>query len=314
MDDAVKGCCAVSRNAGEPAPAAAPAAAPSVAGERSNAIFIPGGRSHVGMDNPVIPLDGEGPARSVKLNDYLLEAQTVTIGRFADFVAATGYVSEAERFGWSAVFAGLLPAETEVTGNAPSTPWWVRVDGASWRQPEGPGSSVEDRLDHPVTQVSHADALAFAEWVGGRLPSEAEWERAAHGGVRGRKFTWGDEEPDDETVFCNIWQGTFPHTNTMADGYMATAPARSFAPNEGGFYNMAGNVWEWTADPFRIRSLSRHAKKRNADAAAAGERLLKGGSFLCHISYCYRYRIAARMALTPDSAASNVGFRVAYDA
>ncbi|PRX06610.1 UNVERIFIED_ORG: formylglycine-generating enzyme required for sulfatase activity [Martelella mediterranea] len=317
MTDAVKGsCCAVSRNASQPPPAAAATVrdAPVTAGQRVNPIFIPGGRSHVGTDKPEIPLDGEGPARSVKLNPFHLEAEAVTVRRFSDFVAATGYVSEAERFGWSAVFAGLLPPDSDVNGNAPSTPWWVRIDGAYWRQPEGPGSNTDDRLDHPVTQVSLADAQAFAEWVGGRLPSEAEWERAAHGGVRGRKFTWGNAEPDDETIFCNIWQGQFPHHNTMADGYMATAPARSFEPNEGGFYNMAGNVWEWTADPYRIRSLSRHAKKRNADAVAADERLLKGGSFLCHISYCYRYRIAARMALTPDSAASNVGFRVAYDA
>jgi len=306
-------CCAVSRNSEKTAIEAAPII-PAGVGERSNAIALPGGRSHVGIDNPAIPKDGEGPARFVKLNPFALEAQTVTNRRFAEFVDATGYVSEAERFGWSAVFAGLVSKETEVMGSAPDTPWWWRIDGACWRHPEGPGSSVEDRLDHPVTQVSHADAVAFATWVGGRLPSEAEWERAAHGGVVGRKFVWGDEEPTDTKIFCNIWQGRFPDHNTMADGYMGTAPALSFEPNEGGFYNMAGNVWEWTADPYRIRSISRHAKQRNAAAVAADERLLKGGSFLCHYSYCYRYRIAARMALTPDSAASNVGFRVAYDA
>nr|WP_272211897.1 SUMF1/EgtB/PvdO family nonheme iron enzyme [Marinicella sp. W31]MDC2877787.1 SUMF1/EgtB/PvdO family nonheme iron enzyme [Marinicella sp. W31] len=212
MEDTAKGsCCAVSRNASEPAPTAVAAVrtTPAIAGERSNPIFIPGCRSHVGFDNPAIPLDGEGPARNVKLNAFALEAETVTVRRFADFVAATGYVSEAERFGWSAVFAGLLPADTEVTGNAPSTPWWVRVEGAYWRRPEGPASNVDDRLDHPVTQVSYADALAFADWVGGRLASEAEWERAAHSGVRGRKFAWGNEEPDDNTIFCNIWQGNF---------------------------------------------------------------------------------------------------------
>ena len=314
MSDEVKGsCCAVSRGAGAPAGEAV-VMDMATRGERSNAISIPGGRSHVGIDKPAIPKDGEGPTRFVKLKPFALEAQTVTIGRFAAFVEATGYVSEAERFGWSAVFAGLASKDTIVTGGAPATPWWLRIEGADWRHPDGPDSGIEHRLDHPVTQVSHADAAAFAAWVGGRLPSEAEWERAAHGGVVGRKFVWGDEEPTDTKIFCNIWQGQFPQNNTCADGYMGTAPARSFEPNEGGFYNMAGNVWEWTCDPYRIRSVSGHAKKRNADAIAADERLLKGGSFLCHYSYCYRYRIAARMALTPDSAASNVGFRVAYDA
>jgi len=161
-------------------------------------------------------------------------------------------------------------------------------------------------------QVSWADAQAFAQWVGGRLPTEAEWEHAA-GSADGRRFTWGDAEPDDETVLCNIWQGRFPDLNTCRDGYLDTAPARSFAPTDSGFYNLLGNVWEWTADAFRIRSLARVARQRNAEAARFSEKVLKGGSFLCHISYCYRYRIAARMGLSPDSAASNAGFRVAYD-
>ena len=314
MSEEIKGsCCSMSRNGGMPSGEAV-AIAGAGQGARSHDIAIPGGRSHVGIDNPAIPKDGEGPVRFVKLSPFSLEAQTVTIRRFAEFVDATGYVSEAERFGWSAVFAGLAPKDAVVMGSAPATPWWLRIDGAYWRKPEGPGSSIEDRLDHPVTQVSLADAMAFAEWVGGRLPSEAEWERAAHGGVVGRKFVWGEEEPTDTKIFCNIWQGRFPDNNTCVDGYMGTAPAQSFEPNEGGFYNMAGNVWEWTSDPYRIRSLSRHAKQRNAAAIEANERLLKGGSFLCHYSYCYRYRIAARMALSPDSAASNVGFRVAYDA
>ena len=306
------GCCSASRNAGAAAPASDVAIAAGT-GARAFPIAIPGGRSHVGANRPDIPLDGEGPLREVKLKPYALEAQTVTIGRFRDFVEATGYVTEAERFGWSAVFAGLLPEGAEVSGNASATPWWVRVEGASWRHPEGPLSSVEDRLDHPVTQVSAADAAAFARYVGGRLPNEAEWERAAHGGHRDRKFPWGNEEPTDEKTFCNIWQGRFPTHNTVVDGYFGTAPARAFSPNDGGFYNMAGNVWEWTSDAYRIRSLSKRARQRNAEAIEQNERLLKGGSFLCHISYCYRYRIVARMALTPDSAASNVGFRVAYD-
>lgn len=285
---------------------------PEGEGEPDNAIAVRGGRSFVGTDKPAIMLDGEGPERKIRLADYRLEAQTVTVARYAAFVAATGYVSEAERFGWSAVFTGPPPA-----GSRPplaEVPWWSRVDGASWDHPEGPQSGIEGREDHPVTHVSWNDARAFARWVGGRLPNEAEWEHAARGGAMRKRFPWGDEEPDDETVFCNIWQGRFPDQNTAKDGYERTAPAFSFAPNALGFYNMAGNVWEWTADPFRVRSVAAHAKSRNANARQFDEKTLKGGSFLCHISYCYRYRIAARMNLTPDSGASNVGFRVAYEA
>lgn len=276
-------------------------------------IRVPGGRSFVGTDLPAIATDGEGPERSVLLADFGLEATTVTVDRFATFVSDTGYVTEAERFGWTAVFFGDQAHLASATATGSSLPWWHRVDGASWRQPEGPGSSVEGRLDHPVTQVSWEDAKAFAAWVGGRLPTEAEWEHAARGGATRRRFPWGEAEPDDNNIHANIWQGQFPHANTLADGYERTAPARSFLPSPLGFYNMAGNVWEWTADAFKVRSLSKSARLRNAQAREHAEKVLKGGSFLCHISYCYRYRIAARMALSPDSAASNVGFRVAYD-
>lgn len=276
-------------------------------------IRVKGGRSFVGTDQPEIPQDGEGPERAVTLVDFGLEAQTVTVARFAEFVAATGYVTEAERFGWSVVFLGDEAHLKSATAAGSQLPWWHRVDGANWRQPEGPGSTVEDRQDHPVTQVSWADANAFASWVGGRLPSEAEWEHAARGGARKQRFPWGEEEPSDQTILANIWQGQFPHKNSLVDGFERTAPARSFVPSELGFYNMAGNVWEWTRDPFRVRSLSKQARLRNDQALAHSEKVLKGGSFLCHISYCYRYRIAARMALSPDSAASNAGFRVAFD-
>ncbi|HTN63996.1 MAG TPA: formylglycine-generating enzyme family protein [Devosia sp.] len=276
-------------------------------------IRIKGGTSFVGTRAPEIPQDGEGPEREVMLADFGLEAQTVTVARFAEFVAATSYVTEAERFGWSAVFFGDQAHLNAAAAAGAALLWWHRVEGAFWREPEGPDSSTAQRLDHPATQVSWADANAFARWVGGRLPTEAEWEHAARGGTDPRRFPWGNVEPDDETVFANIWQGKFPHHNTLADGYERTAPSRSFEPNPLGFYNMAGNVWEWTHDPFRIRSLSGQARLRNTQALSYSEKVLKGGSFLCHISYCYRYRIAARMALSPDSAASNVGFRVAYD-
>lgn len=282
-------------------------------GHRQDALFVPGGESFVGTHEPVIGPDGEGPERKVLLRDFHLEAETVTVERFAEFVAATGYITDSERFGSSAVFAPLLENQTMAPGVVRGTPWWTRIDGACWRKPEGPESSVDTRLDHPVTHVSWSDAMAFATWVGGRLPGEAEWEHAARGGTDRRRFPWGDEEPTDDRIFCNIWQGIFPIENTLQDGYFGTAPARSFQPNDAGFYNMSGNVWEWTSDAFKVRSLSRQAKERNTQSHANSEKVLKGGSFLCHISYCYRYRIAARMGLSPDSAASNLGFRIAYD-
>lgn len=266
----------------------------------------------VGTDRPVIAEDGEGPRRAVSLRAFELETLAVTNLRFARFVAATGYATDAERYGWSPVFRALLPADAAHVPASGPTPWWVRVDGACWHRPEGPGSTIEGREDHPAVQLSWNDATAFAAWRGGRLPSEAEWEHAARGGLADPRFPWGDGEPDDTHVFCNIWQGDFPRHNTLADGYLGTSPADAFAPNGLGFHGMAGNVWEWTADAFRIRSLGKSARRRNADAAQAGDRVLKGGSFLCHRSYCYRYRIAARSSMSRDSSTSNVGFRLAY--
>ncbi|WP_256377713.1 formylglycine-generating enzyme family protein [Neorhizobium sp. NCHU2750] len=276
-------------------------------------IAVKGGATFVGTSEPVLPMDGEGPRRAITLDDFYLEAEAVTVARFAEFVESTGYVTEAETFGCSAVFSGLLPDAARATHNIAGTPRWMQIDAASWNRPEGPGSSTGDRLEHPVTQVSWNDAMAFAAWAGGRLPTEAEWEHAARGGNRSRRYPWGDAEPRDDTIFCNIWQGRFPHENTLADGFLGTAPARSYDPTDDGFYNLAGNVWEWTAEPFRVRSVSKAAKIRNLQAAKNIEKILKGGSFLCHESYCYRYRIAARIGLSPDSAASNVGFRLAYD-
>ncbi|HTV67663.1 MAG TPA: formylglycine-generating enzyme family protein [Rhizobiaceae bacterium] len=272
-------------------------------------------RSFVGTDEPIIARDGEGPRRPVKLRRFALETTTVTNARFTTFVAATGYVTEAERFGWSTVFRGLLPpgsADAALPAEG-DLRWWTKIDGACWSSPEGSGSSIAERMDHPAVHLSWADARAFATWCGGRLPTEAEWEHAARGGLTDPRFPWGDEEPTDGRVFCNIWQGEFPRSNSLADGYLGTSPVDRFAPNGDGLYGMAGNVWEWTQDAFRVRSASQDAKARNKTARETSEKVLKGGSFLCHRSYCYRYRIAARSAMTSDSSTSNAGFRVAYD-
>ena len=269
----------------------------------------------MGTDRTPLPRDGEGPARRVEIKLFAIDPFAVTNDWFAAFVAATGYRTEAERFGWSLVFRQfVVPARAAAA--SPDVPsWWRRVDGASWRHPEGPGSDVAGRGGHPVVHVSWNDASAFATWAGGRLPSEAEWECAAAGGRIGVRYPWGDAEPDDIGFHpCNIWQGEFPDCNSGVDGHFGTAPADTFAPNDFGLFNMVGNAWEWCADPFRIRSLARSAKHRNQSARADNTRLLKGGSYLCHRSYCHRYRIAARTGTGADSSTGHVGFRLVFDA
>lgn len=297
-------CCTPARPCGGPpedAPPPAPAPAPALPqgdGQRPALVRFAAARSFIGTNQPYHMADGEGPVRKTRLRGFALEAVPVTNARFAAFVAATGYRTLAERFGWSPVFAGA---------------GWQRAEGACWAAPEGPGSDVFARADHPVVHLGWPDARAFARWSGGRLPTEAEWEHAARGGLENPRFPWGDAEPDDEAIHCNIWQGRFPDMNTAADGYAATSPVGAFPANGAGLFDMAGNVWEWTADAFRVHSVSAQARRRNAAAMAANERVMKGGSFLCHRSYCYRYRIAARLALTADSSGSNTGLRVAYD-
>lgn len=279
---------------------------------RGEIIRFNGGASFIGTDRPGLRHDGEGPRRPVKLKPFGIEKHAVTNARFARFVAATGYVTEAEDYGWSFVFQTFLPPG--FIAPAPSeAPWWRKVDGATWMAPFGVDSDLSGRDSHPVTHVSWNDARAFAEWCGGRLPSEAEWEHAARDGAGDRRFPWGDDEPDDDRIFCNIWQGRFPDLDTAADGFHGTAPVDAFAPNSSGLYNMVGNVWEWCNDPFRTRSLTRTGRERDRMAAMEKERILKGGSHLCHASYCYRYRIAARIGRAPDTSTGHIGFRVAYD-
>lgn len=304
--------CCPPHSAAQPPRQARPAPLPGQRRDVASIVRVPGGASFVGTDSPELLLDGEGPRRRVMLRPFRIDAHQVTNRRFAAFVADTGYCTEAERFGWSYVFHAFVDPALEVR-SPEGTPWWRVVPGAFWAAPEGPGSGIATRLDHPAVHIAWNDAAAFAAWAGGRLPSEAEWEHAARGGDDGARFPWGQEEPTERRLFCNIWQGDFPRHDIAADGFAGTAPVDSFAPNAFGLFNACGNAWEWCADPFRIRSLSGAAKRRNSQAVAERERVMKGGSYLCHISYCYRYRIAARAGRSPDTSAGHAGFRLAYD-
>ena len=274
-------------------------------------VQFPGGRSSRGTHRPEIQGDGEGPPRPLRLKPFAIDRHAVSNARFAAFISATGYKTDAERFGWSFVFRDLAP-QVQNAQVAVGTPWWHKVDGAGWSQPEGPGSSIDDRERHPVVHVSWNDAAAFARWSGSRLPTEAEWEHAARGGPEERRYPWGNDEPQDgPDAPCNIWQGRFPEHN--ARSRTGTIEVDAFPPNPAGLFNCSGNVWEWCADVFRVRSLSRSGRLRDDEAARAGERVMKGGSYLCHRSYCYRYRIAARTGRSPDTSAGNIGFRLAGD-
>ncbi len=263
----------------------------------------------MGAEDPLYPADGEGPVRRIELSSYRIDQRTVTNEDFAAFVEDTGFVTDAERFGWSFGFGGLLPDDFPPTRGAADAPWWRQVMGATWRTPEGPGTDLEGRHDHPAVHVSWNDAAAYATWVGKVLPTEARWERAARGRPEGATFPWGEELEPGGDHRMNVWQGVFPAENTLGDGFLGTCPADAFPPNDFGLFNVTGNVWEWTADWFDV---SQEASTPDPTGPADGElKALKGGSFLCHARYCARYCPAARMALTPDSGASNVGFRCA---
>ena len=309
-DNGKPGCCPPSRNASGQEPSAdfSPKDTESPYLETIEVPAAP--RPILGTAHPVIPNDGEELRRAPALRTFRITPTTITNAQFARFVDATGYVTEAERFGWSFVFWSDVPKSIPTSQAIAGLEWWRRIDGATWRDVNGPGTG--NAPDHPVVQVSWTDARTFADWAGGRLPTEAEWEHAARGGLGDVPYPWGDAEPNDNAFTpCNIWQGTFPKHNTTLDGYAGTAPARSFQPNEYGLYNVVGNVWEWTSDAYRIRSLKKAAKAR--EKSMAGFRIAKGGSFLCHASYCWRYRIAARSGNSPDSSTPHMGFRVVFD-
>lgn len=287
----------------------------AVRGATDGMVALAGGAFRMGTDDRSgFPADGEGPVRVVEVDPFLIDATAVTNAAFTHFVLATGYRTEAEMLGWSFVFAGDLPPALAASARrADATPWWCRVDGAHWRQPQGPGSTIEDRGTCPVVHVSWNDAQAYAEWAGKRLPTEAEWEYAARGGLDQAMYPWGSELTPGGTHMCNIWQGQFPTLNLAQDGYVGICPVKAFPPNGFGLYEMSGNVWEWCADWFSPDH-HRHATSRNPVGPMDGwARVMRGGSYLCHESYCNRYRVAARTKQTPDSASSNVGFRCVRD-
>jgi formylglycine-generating enzyme len=273
-----------------------------------------GGEFLMGSVDPfAYPNDGEGPIRRVRVDPFAIDACAVSNAEFARFVEATRHVTEAERFGWSFVFGGLLPDDFPPTRGAAAAPWWRQVEGADWRRPEGPGSDLETRANHPVVHVSWNDAQAYCAWAGVRLPTEAEWEYAARGGLEGKAFPWGDElEPGGEHRM-NVWQGTFPHENSLEDGYLGTCPVDAFSANGIGLHNMTGNVWEWCSDWFSVDFHTREGRTNPQGPPRGERRSTRGGSYLCHASYCRRYRVAARSSLTPDSTTGNTGFRCARD-
>jgi formylglycine-generating enzyme required for sulfatase activity len=297
--------------------AAAPGVSPGLRGRDApdGLLQLGGGKFRMGAVGAVAyPADGEGPIHVVELSPHRMSATAVTNEEFAAFVEATGHRTEAERYGWSFVFGGLLPDDFPDTRAVAQAPWWRQVEGAHWRHPEGPHSDLDGRGDHPVVHVSWADAVAYCAWRGGRLPTEAEWEHAARGGLQGKTFPWGDELEPGGHHAMNVFQGAFPGANSIADGYAGTAPVDAFEPNGFGAFNMTGNVWEWCADWFSP-TYYRHSPRRDPQGPPSGtHRVMRGGSYLCHASYCRRYRVAARSANTPDSSTGNLGFRLAADA
>jgi sulfatase modifying factor 1 len=261
-------------------------------------VVIDGGPFLMGSDDERFPADREGPVRSVDVTSFSIGQHPVTNAEFAAFVQATGTVTLAETDGWSFVFAGLLPDDFPETRGVVGAPWWRAVEGADWCHPFGPQSSRDGLDDHPVVHVNWFEASAYAAWVGARLPTEAEWEKAARGGLVQARYPWGDELQPAGAHRCNIWQGNFPTRNTGEDGWIGTSPVGSYPPNGYGLVDVAGNVWEWTADWFDER---------------CQQRAMRGGSYLCHESYCNRYRVGARSSNTPDTPTGNIGFRIARD-
>jgi formylglycine-generating enzyme required for sulfatase activity len=297
-------------------------------------VWIAGGAFHMGSD-AFYPQ--ERPAHLSVVAGFWIDAHPVTTADFLRFVDATDYVTVAERpvhpAGYPDADPGLLVPGSLVF-RRPSKPvplhdyraWWSYVPGASWRHPEGPDGTLDGREHHPVTHVAFEDALAYARWAGKDLPTEAEWEFAARGGLHDAVYVWGDDFAPDGRMLANTWQGRFPWENLRLDGFAGTSPVAAFPPNGYGLYDMAGNVWEWTSDVFTPQHARSHVKAcctparadvaepRNIDTArhapeAPARRVIKGGSHLCAPNYCLRYRPAARQGEAVDTSTCHLGFR-----
>ncbi len=290
---------------------------PTVAGNASldGMVLLGGGSFAMGAEDAwAYPDDGEGPVRDVRIGSFWIDACAVSNAQFSRVRGLHRIRDRGRRVRVVIRLRWLLPDDFPPTQAAAQAPWWRKVEGADWRHPDGPQSSLDGRLDHPVVHISWNDAQAYCAWAGKRLPTEAEWEFAARGGLAQQVFPWGDElEPDGEHRM-NVWQGDFPGSNTVADGYYGTCPVDTFPANGFGLYNTTGNVWEWTADWFHPSFRERDSTIDPKGPPRGTSKVQKGGSYLCHHSYCRRYRVAARNASTPDSSTGNVGFRCVRDA
>jgi formylglycine-generating enzyme required for sulfatase activity len=316
---AKKGCCAPSADHGPKAhdeaynAATLDAVTTSTPDAARPMIVLPGGTFLMGTDYAGgFPADGEGPVRPVTLSLFAIDVYPVTNADFTAFVQATGYKTEAEKFKWSFVFWAHIPQsrfKLLVEDTVASAPWWCKVPGACWKYPEGPGSDIKGRSNYPVVHVSWNDAAAYAQWAGKTLPTEAQWEYAARGGLEQKLYAWGDELTPGGKHMCNIWQGRFPTRDNGEDGYTGACPVDAFPPNGHGLYSITGNVWEWCADWFTTSFAASPTAHDPAGPSAGDNKVMKGGSFLCHASYCNRYRVGARTKNTPDSSAANIGFR-----
>ena len=306
-------------------------------------VWVPGGRFTMGTEGEQANAS-ERPAHRVRVDGFWMDATEVTNAQFGEFVKATGYVTIAERpADWEEIKKQVPPgtakpppemlAPGSLVFMPPNQPvpldnhaaWWRWTTGANWRHPEGPGSSIDERQNHPVVQVAWDDAVAYAEWAGKRLPTEGQWEFAARGGLDGKRFTWGDEPPTPDQSRANIWHGEFPHRNTRDDGFYGTAPVKTFEPNGYGLYDTAGNVWEWCSDWYRADLYAIRGRQLGTGGVAENpsgpdrpwdpreprspSRVTRGGSFLCHISYCEAYRPGARRGTAADTGTSHIGFR-----
>lgn len=272
---------------------------------------VPGGFAEMGAARSRYADDRDSPRRRIRLDPFMIGATTVTNGLFARFVQESGHRTTAEREGWSYVFH-LHLKNPGGYAHPPGTPWWRQVPGADWAHPEGPGSNVEDRAGHPAVHLSWDDAAAFAGFTGTVLPTEAQWEHAARGGLRRMRFPWGNEMAPGGVHRHNTWQGRFPMENSAEDGHAGTAPAESYQPNGHGLFNMTGNVWEWVADWFGDLPPARIPPLSNPTGPDRGEaRVIRGGSHLCCASYCERYFVHSRSRNTPGSTTGHMGFRLA---